>query len=602
MLAWLIDQKAWKVVDKLTERFAPRFAAEPVLLYSLAQACAERGEKQRAEETALRAFHLHPGKQEEQLVHHYAVAQQLRDRGQFAWARREYEHVIGQGSEEEELTVMSRIYLSEMLHEQGQDLDAAGALDKLVRAIDAGKVTEAMLFGREIRDVRSRLPYFYACHWETKNDAVKQQKYLDKALEVNPEDIDALIACYHLPHQPAAYHKKIVGLVEKAAAKLHQAIAVDPDSPSMYNQYAWLVGNTEGDFDEAVQLLAEVAGVAARGGRLLRHARPRLFRQGRLRKRRQVPNQGRAARSPFRTHPEEARRLPQKARGEKEEVKSLSVCGTELRCIDRGQGRPVLFVHGFPLDHTMWAAQIEAISQQCRVIAPDLRGFGRSAGGKGDRPNLPERPEGCCTQIGPVPFSMEQFADDLAALLDALGIREPVVYCGLSMGGYIAFQFWRKYAARLRGLVLCDTRSAADTPEAAAARRVMADRVLKEGPAPLVETMLPRLFCETTRQQRPEVVEGLRRVMMANSPRGIAAAALGMAERPDMTASLTEIRCPTLVVVGQDDVISPPAEMRGIAEAIPGARFVEIPAAGHMSPLENPAAVNAAIVEFLATL
>jgi len=254
LLAWLIDQKAWKVVDALTERFAPRFAAEPVLLYSLAQACAERGEKKRAEETALRAFHLHPGKQDEQLVHHYAVAQQLRDRGQFAWARREYEHVIKQsGEEEDELMVMSQIYLSEMLHEQGQDLDAAGALEKLVRAIDAGKVTEAMLFGRELRDVRSRLHYFSACHWATKNDAAKQRKYLDKALEVNPEDIDALIACYHLPGQPAAYHAKIVGLVEKTATTLHGAIAVDPENPSMYNQYAWLVGNTEGDFDEAVR-------------------------------------------------------------------------------------------------------------------------------------------------------------------------------------------------------------------------------------------------------------------------------------------------------------------------------------------------------------
>ncbi len=268
-------------------------------------------------------------------------------------------------------------------------------------------------------------------------------------------------------------------------------------------------------------------------------------------------------------------------------MKSLSVRGTDLCCVDRGQGRPVLFVHGFPLDHTMWAAQIDAISPQCRVIAPDLRGFGRS--GKGDRSNSP-------------PFTMEQFADDLAALLDALEIREPVVYCGLSMGGYIAWQFWRKYAARLRGLVLCDTRSTADTPEVVAGRRTMADRVLKEGSAPLVESTLPRLFCEATRRQRPEVVEGLRRVMMANSPQGIAAAALGMAQRPDMTASLVEIRCPTLVVVGQDDAISPPAEMRGIAEAIPGARFVEIPAAGHMSPLENPAAVSAAIVAFLATL
>jgi 3-oxoadipate enol-lactonase len=266
-------------------------------------------------------------------------------------------------------------------------------------------------------------------------------------------------------------------------------------------------------------------------------------------------------------------------------MKSLSVRGTELCFVDCGHGQPVLFVHGFPLDHTMWTAQIDVLSGQYRVIAPDLRGFGRSAG------VLPDRT-----------MTMEHFADDLAGLLDALDIREPIVYCGLSMGGYIAFQFQRKYAARLRGLVLCDTRSTADTPEGVASRRTMADRVLKEGVAFVAETMLPRLFCETTHRQRPELVEGLRRVIMANSPQGIAAAALGMGERPDMTASLDEIRCPTLVIVGRDDVISPPTEMRGIAEAIPDGKFVEIPAAGHMSPMENPAAVNAAILEFLATL
>ena len=270
-------------------------------------------------------------------------------------------------------------------------------------------------------------------------------------------------------------------------------------------------------------------------------------------------------------------------------MKSLSVRDAELHCVDCGQGRPLLFVHGFPLDHTMWDAEIDALSRQCRVIAPDLRGFGssfvRSAGG-----------------TSTLPFTMEQFADDLAALLDALEIQEPVVYCGLSMGGYIAFQFQRKYAERLRGLVLCDTRSIADTPEAAAGRRTMAERVMKEGPVSVAETMLPRLFCEATRRQRPEMVEALRRVIMANSPRGIAAAALGMAERPDMTASLGEIRCPTLVIVGQEDAISPPAEMRGIAAAIPHARFVEIPAAAHMAPLENAAAVTAAIAEFLAAL
>ena len=130
----------------------------------------------------------------------------------------------------------------------------------------------------------------------------------------------------------------------------------------------------------------------------------------------------------------------------------------------------------------------------------------------------------------------------------------------------------------------------------------MADRVLREGPAPLVETMLPKLLGETTRRRRPELADQLRRTMMGNTPAGIAAAARGMAERPDMTAAIGEIRCPTLLLVGAEDVISPPAEMRGLAAAIPGAKLVEIPAAGHLSPLEDPAAVNAAMAEFLATL
>ncbi len=128
----------------------------------------------------------------------------------------------------------------------------------------------------------------------------------------------------------------------------------------------------------------------------------------------------------------------------------------------------------------------------------------------------------------------------------------------------------------------------------------MAERVLREGPALLVETMLPKLFAEATRRQQPHVIDAMRGVVMAANPRGIAAAARGMAERPDVTSALGQIACPTLVIVGQSDVISPPAEMRGMAAAIPGATLVEIPNAGHMSPLENPAAVNAAIADFLA--
>ena len=267
-------------------------------------------------------------------------------------------------------------------------------------------------------------------------------------------------------------------------------------------------------------------------------------------------------------------------------MKSLSINGAELWYLERGNGRPLLLVHGFPLDHTMWAAQIESLAAHCRVIAPDLPGFGRSPARKKQDHKA----------------TMEQFAETLADLLDALGISEPAIVCGLSMGGYVALQYWRKHAARLAGLILCDTRATADTPEAAAARRTMADRVLREGMAPLAETMLPKLFAETTRQRQPQVVEALRAVFDAGNPLGIAAAARGMAERPDMTSALAEIRCPTLVIVGQEDAISPPAEMGAIARAIPGAKFIDIPAAGHMAPLENPTAVNAAIAEFIATV
>ncbi len=261
----------------------------------------------------------------------------------------------------------------------------------------------------------------------------------------------------------------------------------------------------------------------------------------------------------------------------------MIVNGVDLFYVDRGAGSAVLLVHGFPLDHSMWQAQIDDLAADCRVIAPDLRGFGRSGVTEGT-------------------VRMEQFADDLAALLDALGVTDPIVLCGLSMGGYIAFQFWRRHAARLRGLVLCDTRAVADTPAAADGRREMAARVLREGPSPLVESMLPRLFVPATLRERPDLVERIRGVMMGHDPRGLAAALLGMAERPDVTRWLGSITCPTLVLVGGEDVISPPTEMRGLAQAIPGAPLVEIAGCGHMSPVERPAEVTAAMREFFAAL
>ena len=248
-----------------------------------------------------------------------------------------------------------------------------------------------------------------------------------------------------------------------------------------------------------------------------------------------------------------------------------------------GEGPVLLLVHGFPLDHTMWQGQIADLSQSFCVIAPDLRGFGQSPVTHGE-------------------VTMDQMAGDLAELLDRLNIHQPICLCGLSMGGYVAWQFWSRFAPRLSRLILCDTRAAADTVEVARGRLLMAQTVENEGPAQVAEIMLPKLFSPTAFAEQPQLVEQTRDVILRTSPHGIAAAQRGMAQRPDMTGRLSQIDVPTLVVCGQYDVISPPSEMQQLAQAMPRARYVEIPCAGHMAPLEQPAAVNAAIGEFLASV
>lgn len=254
----------------------------------------------------------------------------------------------------------------------------------------------------------------------------------------------------------------------------------------------------------------------------------------------------------------------------------------ELSAEVRGNGSPIVFVHGFPLNHTMWDAQLDAFSASWKVIAPDLRGFGASQASK--------------------TATMEQFADDLIVLLDSLKISEPIVLCGLSMGGYIAFQFVRKYSSRLRGLILCDTKPSADTHEAAAGRRKTADQVLKEGAQQLADSMQQRLFAPSTLASQPDIVEAVRKMMLGSKPEAIAAALHGMADRPDSTPLLASIRVPTLVICGSEDKITPASEMQAMAEQIPGAKYVEVRGVGHMSPMEDADTVNAAIREFLAKL
>ena len=251
-----------------------------------------------------------------------------------------------------------------------------------------------------------------------------------------------------------------------------------------------------------------------------------------------------------------------------------------LNYTQRGSGPPLILVHGFPLDHSMWRGQLEALSAKHSVFAPDLRGFGASS-------------------VTPGAVTMAQFADDLAGLLAALSISQPVVFCGLSMGGYVAWQFALRHRAKLAKLILCDTRAIADSPDAAAGRLKTAEKVLAEGASVVAEAMLPKLFAPQTAQRNPTIVAATKEVMLKTSPSGIAAALRGMAERPDVTGQLSEFDVPALVLCGQHDVISPPAEMRGFAGQMPKAHYVEIADAGHMSPLEQPAAVNAAIAAFV---
>jgi tetratricopeptide (TPR) repeat protein len=281
---WLVGQKAWKAVDRLAEHFATRLSSEPSLLYHLAQAYAEQGEKDRAEETANRALGLYSGNQLDELRRHLNAAERLRKRGCFPWARREFEHVIANGGSENPEILNVMVTLAEMLHDQGEDLDAAKTLEKLVKALGTLKKpgnatparprappvperprkgqTEKQKQERELeldlpgvvpKEFLSRMNFFFACHWEKKHDAAQHREYLDRALKSCNDDVDVLIACYRLSAQPPAYHAKIVDLIKKAAAHLQEQIEADPEEDSTYNQLAWLIGNTEGDLDQALK-------------------------------------------------------------------------------------------------------------------------------------------------------------------------------------------------------------------------------------------------------------------------------------------------------------------------------------------------------------
>jgi pimeloyl-ACP methyl ester carboxylesterase len=246
-----------------------------------------------------------------------------------------------------------------------------------------------------------------------------------------------------------------------------------------------------------------------------------------------------------------------------------------------GQGPPVLLVHGYPLDHRMWDGQLEALGAEHQLLAPDLRGFGASAA-------LP---------AGDV-LTMAQHADDLAAMLDALQIAAPVTLAGLSMGGYIALEFWSRHRPRLGKLVLCDTKASADDEAGRQGREAAAQQALAAGAEAVAAAMLPRLLGSGT---PPDGRAGrlARQMMLETAPATLAAAQRGMAARADFDSRLPDIDCPCLLLCGEEDQITPPAVMQALADGLPAAQLHRIAGAGHLAPLEQPDACNAVLSQWL---
>jgi 3-oxoadipate enol-lactonase len=257
----------------------------------------------------------------------------------------------------------------------------------------------------------------------------------------------------------------------------------------------------------------------------------------------------------------------------------LKVAGRELAYDVQGQGIPLLLLHAFPLSRALWDPQWRVLSAEAQVIRFDARGFGESPPGDGL-------------------LTMERIADDAAALLDQVGASRAVL-CGLSMGGYAAFAFARRHPTRLRALVLADTRAGADTPQGRTARAELAEKVKKRGPEAAAEAMLPKLLGATSQRDRPDLAQRVRELILANGARGICDGLAGLAARADSTPTLREIKVPTLVVVGEEDAITPRADAEAMQAGIPGSRLEVIPRAGHLSSLENPAAFNAAVSALL---
>jgi len=259
-----------------------------------------------------------------------------------------------------------------------------------------------------------------------------------------------------------------------------------------------------------------------------------------------------------------------------------TINAVEIAYDDHGIGLPVIFLHAFPLNRSMWTGLASALlkEQRYRLVAADWRGFGEST-------------------INNTISTMELFADDVAGLMDTLGMRQAIL-CGLSMGGYAALAFLQKYPQRIAGLILADTRPGVDSDEVKANRERVARLAETRGNGAIADLHIPTLLSDHTRRHHPEVEAQIRRMVAAVTPSGIAAASRGMAQRADLTHLLSTIAFPTLVIVGELDTFTPPEMVREYAAKIPAAQLAIIPHAGHLSNMEQPEAFFAVVRNFLA--
>lgn len=243
------------------------------------------------------------------------------------------------------------------------------------------------------------------------------------------------------------------------------------------------------------------------------------------------------------------------------------------------KNKPLLFVHGFPYDHTMWKKQIEKFSKSYYCIAYDIRGLGQSPAGHGQH-------------------TMEMFVDDLESIINDLKLNKPIL-CGLSMGGYISLRALERMQEKFSAVVLCDTRSEADNNEGKLKRAAGIKRISTEGLAPFVKDFITNCFGDFFKQNKREELEKIIQDSSKFDPLGVKGSLLAMLSRTDTTLSLDKINLPTLVICGEQDALTPPAVMKVMFHKIPNAEFVEIKNAGHMTPIENPEEVNVAISNFL---